>query len=171
VLDASVVRGEVPGLARQVLQRNVLELRSLAHEQLGCFVRVRVQLRIGGDDLLDEGEARAGICDHEQAPEERRLVRGAGDAHVERLLELHALRDVDEQAVLPDGGVVRRELLVPADERVEPLVPFVEPLERDPVRRTLDRDPLSVIVASPATSRSSIVSASWTCPGSDPGRV
>ena len=40
------------------------------------------------------------------------------DAHIQRLLEHDALRDDDEQAVLPHRRVVRRELLVPADERV-----------------------------------------------------
>ena len=61
-----------------------------------------------------------GLGDDEQAPEERAALDRVDDADVERLLEHDALRDVDEQAVLPLGGVVRGELLVRADELVEP---------------------------------------------------
>ena len=43
--------------------------------------------------------------------------------------------------MLPHRGVVGRELLVPADERVETLVIVGERLEPDPVGRTVDLDP------------------------------
>src|SRR5436190_21707434 len=59
-LDASVVRREVPGLPREVLQRDVLELRALADEQLRRFVRVRAHGRRRRDDLLDKREAGSG---------------------------------------------------------------------------------------------------------------
>jgi hypothetical protein len=49
---------------------------------------------------------------------------------------------VDEQAVLPDGGVVGGELLLRADERAEQLVTLVERLEADPLGRALDLDPV-----------------------------
>ena len=49
-------------------------------------------------------------------------------------------RDMDEQAVLPLGRVVRSELLVRADELAEQLV-VAERLEADAVRRPLDLDP------------------------------
>jgi hypothetical protein len=160
----------MPRFPREVLQGDVFELRALADEELGRLVRVRMQVRGRGDDLLDEREARSGIGDHEQPPEERRLVGGARDAHVQRLVELHVLGDVDEQAVLPHRRVVRGELLVPADERVEALVPFVEPLERDPVGRALDRD---AALGDRREPRDVEVEhrLGRTCPGSDPGRV
>ena len=48
---------------------------------------------------------------------------------------------MDEQAVLPERGVVGRELLVPADERVEELVVVRQRLEADALGRALDLDP------------------------------
>ena len=80
------------------------------------------------------------------------------DPHVERLLEHHAFRDVHEKAVLPDGGVVRRELLVPTDELVEARIALVEQAEGDALGRTPEisipsyGDPQP----SPATSKSSM---------------
>src|SRR5204862_6139713 len=81
--------------------------------------------------LLDQRELRALLGDDEQAPEERATGDGVRDAYVERLLENDVLRHVHEQAVPPERRVVRRELLVPADERVEPLLRLVERLEAD----------------------------------------
>ena len=56
-LDARVVRGEVPGLAREVLERDVLELRALLDEELDDGVRVGGELGRRGDVLLDQREA------------------------------------------------------------------------------------------------------------------
>ena len=47
-LDARVVRREVPRLGREVLERDVLELRVLLDEELGH--RVRVRLGVGAGD-------------------------------------------------------------------------------------------------------------------------
>ena len=132
---------EVPGLAREVLDRDVLELRGLLDEELDDRVRVAGKLRRARDVLLDQAEARALLGDDEQAPEERAVVDGVRDPHVERLLEHDALRDVDEQAVLPERGVVRRELLVPADERVQPRMVSAQRLEGDALGRSGDLDP------------------------------
>ncbi len=130
---------EVPRLAREVLQGDVLELRGRLDEELGD--RVRVGLGVGARRrvLLDQRRARALLRDDDEPPER---LAGRGDADVERLLELDALRDDDEQAVLPHRRVVRRELLVPADERVEALVLLGERLERDALGRLLDLDPV-----------------------------
>ena len=116
--------------------------------------------------VLDQAEAAARLRDDEQAPEERLAVGRVRDSHVERLLEDDALRDVDEQAVLPLSCVLRRELLVRADELTELRVRLVEELEANPVRRTLDLDPPPSTVASPDTSISNIVLGPdpWTWP-------
>ena len=110
-------------------------------EELGDRVRVGARARARRGVLLDQREPRALLGDDEQPPEERAAVDRARDPHVERLLEHDALRHVDEQAVLPDGGVVRGELLVPADERVEPRVVLGERLEADALGRADDLDP------------------------------
>ena len=94
---------------------------------------------LGRRVLLDDRCAGALLRDHDEAPEG--LAR-RGDADVERLLELDALRNDDEQAVLPQRRVVGRELLVPADERVEPLVLLGQRREGDPLGRLLDVDPV-----------------------------
>ena len=95
---------------------------------------------LAGGDLLDEREAGSLFGDDEQAPEERAAFGRVRHAHVERLLELDALRDDDEQAVLPDRRVVRGELLVPADERVEALVLLGQRRKGDSLGRPLDLD-------------------------------
>src|SRR5581483_11497687 len=139
-LDPRVVRREVPGVAREVLERDVLELRALADEELGDRVRVARQLGRRRGVLLDQREPRAGLGHDEQPPEERAPLGRVPHANVERLLELDALRDDDEQAVLPERGVVRGELLVGADELAEPRV-VAERLEDDSLGGAVDRDP------------------------------
>ena len=62
--------------------------------------RVRVAVSVPGPAL-------------EEAADERRPVAGT---HIERLRHLDALRDMDEEAVLPDSCVVGSELLVRTDE-------------------------------------------------------
>src|SRR5262249_53387085 len=119
-LDARVMSREVPGLTREVLPGHVLELRALLDEDLGGGRRVRLEIRRGRRVLLDQRELRALPGDDEQAPEERAARNGIRDANVERLLEYDVLRHVDEEAVPPERRVVCGELLVPADERVEP---------------------------------------------------
>ena len=138
-LDACVVRREVPGLLREVLQRHVLELRAVLDEQLDDGVRVAGDVGVRRRVLLDEREARAGLRDDEQAPEERAAVGRVRDPHVQRLVEHRVARHDDEQPVLPERGVVRGELLVPADELVQPRM-VSERLERDALRRALDLD-------------------------------
>ena len=64
------------------------------------------------------------------------------DPDIERPLELDPARDVDEQAVRPERRVVGGELLVPADERVEPRVILGERLDGDSVRDAGDLDPV-----------------------------
>ena len=80
------------------------------------------------------------LRDDEQAPEERAAFDRVRHPHVERLLEHDALRHDDEEPVLPDRGVVRGELLLPADERVETLVLLGQRRERDPLGCAVDRD-------------------------------
>src|SRR6185436_4547485 len=109
-------------------------------EELLRRVRVGVEVRTGGGDLLDEREAGSLFRNDEQAPEERAGLGRVRHAHVERLLELDALRDDDEQAVLPDRRVMRGELLVPADERVEALVLLGQRRKNDSLGRPLDLD-------------------------------
>ena len=130
----------MPGLAREILERDVLDLGVLPDEELDDGVRVAREIRVGGGELLDQAEAATGLGDHEQAPEERATVGRVRDPHVERLLEDHALRDVDEQAVLPDRRVLRGELLVGPDELPELRMRLVERLEPDPLGRALDLD-------------------------------
>ena len=87
--------------------------------------------------LLDERGPRALLGDDDETPEGLARHR---DAHVERLLEHDALRDHDEQPVLPHGGVVRRELLRPPDERVQPVEVLGQRLEAHAFRRLRDVD-------------------------------
>src|SRR5213075_2904444 len=79
-LDARVMRGEVPGLTREVLHRDVLELGVLLDEQLRDGVRVCSGVLGRRRVLLDQRGARAFLRDHDEPPE--RLARD-GDAHVE----------------------------------------------------------------------------------------
>src|SRR5262249_33431072 len=132
--DTRVVRREVPRLLREVLQRDVLELRALLDEELDDRGRVAGDLRMRGGVLLDQREARALFRDDEQAPEQRPAVRRVRDAHVQRLVEYDAARNDDEQAALPERRVVRGELLVPADELVQARVVVGEKVERHAVR-------------------------------------
>jgi hypothetical protein len=96
-----MVRREVPRLLGEVLQRDVLELRAVLDEQLDDCVRVAGDRGACGRVLLDQREARAGLRDDEQAPEEGAAVRRVRDPHVQRLVEHDVARDDDEQAVLP----------------------------------------------------------------------
>src|SRR5207245_1356834 len=68
-LDTRVMRREVPRLAREVLQGDVLQLRSGLDEELRGLVRVRAELGRRRVGLLDEREARTCFGDDEQAPE------------------------------------------------------------------------------------------------------
>ena len=135
------MRGEVPGLGGEVLQGDVLDLRSLADEELGDGVRVAGELGRGGRVLLDDAEAALGLGDDERPPEERSALARVRDPNVERLFEHKSLRNLDEQAVLPERGIVSRELLVRADERPEQLV-VAQRLEGDSFGRALDLDPV-----------------------------
>ena len=121
--DGGAMGGEVPGLLREVLERDVLELRALLDEELDGGVRVAGRLGRRRRVLLDEREAAA-LLGHDEQPPERRAALVARDADVERVVELDALRNADEQAALPGRGVVRGELVVGADERAQALVVF-----------------------------------------------
>jgi hypothetical protein len=110
---ARVMRREVPGLAREVLERDVLELRRRLDEELGDRVRVGLGVGLGRRVLLDQRRSGTLLRDDDEPPER---LAGRGDADVERLLELDALRHDDEQPVLPERRVVGCELLIPADE-------------------------------------------------------
>ena len=108
---------------REVLDRDVLELRALADEELGDGVRVAAAARGSRRRTPRSGVKREPLSATTRSRQKSvpfsALIR---DPDVERPLELDALRDVDEQAVRPERGVVGGELLVPADERVEPRV-------------------------------------------------
>ncbi len=80
------------------------------------------------------------LGDDQQAPEERTALDRVRDPYVQRLLEHDAFRNVHQQAVLPEGRIVRRELLVPADQRMQQRVVLRECLEAHTVRRALDLD-------------------------------
>ena len=142
--DPRAMRREVPRLAREVLERDVLDLRFLADEELDDGVRVAGESGVRRGELLDQAEPAAGLGDHEQAPEERAAVGRVRDPHVERPLEDHALRNVDEQAVLPARRVLGGELLVGPDELPELRMRLVEHLEADSLRRALDLDAIGV---------------------------
>src|SRR5206468_2902728 len=96
-LDTRVMRREVPRFRREVLERDILELRGRLDEELRDRVRVGLRRGVGRGVLLDQRGTRAFFGDDDEPPE--RLARH-GDAHVERLLEHDALRYDDEQAVL-----------------------------------------------------------------------
>ena len=83
-------------------------------------------------------------------PEERAAVDRARDPHVERLVELDALRDAHEQAVLPERRVVRRELLVPPTSEPSRSCSSVSGSKVTPSGARSISIPLSLIVASPA---------------------
>ena len=89
-LEPRLVAAEVPGLAREVLQRDVLDLGRRVDEQLDDGVRVGDRVGRRRREILDQREPRAFLGDHDHPPEERAAVRGHLD--VERLLELDALR-------------------------------------------------------------------------------
>jgi hypothetical protein len=139
-LDPRVMRGEVPRRAREVLDRDVLDAGSVANHDLDRRVHVRREVLFRRRVLLDQREAALGLCDDEETPEERAAFHGVRDAHVQRLLEHDPARHVHEQPLAPHGGVVRGELLVPADERVEELVVLGKRLEADALGSALDLD-------------------------------
>src|SRR6266550_1311191 len=138
-IDPRAVGGEVPGLGGEVLQRDVLDLRALAYEELGDGVRVTREIRPSGRVLLDNAKAALRLSDDEETPEQRAAVPSVRNSNVERLFEDESLRNLDEQAVLPERRVVGGELLVGADERAEQLV-VAQRLEGDALRRALDLD-------------------------------
>ena len=128
---------EVPGLLREVLQRDVLDLRGRLDEDLDDRVRVRDGVGSGRGEILDHREARALLGDDHHAPVERAAVRRHLD--VERLVDLDALRHADEQAVLPAREVLERELVVVGDQLRR--VVRRQRLEGDPLGRADDLDP------------------------------
>ena len=137
---------------REVLERDVLDLRGRLDEELDDGVRVGERVLGRRREVLDQREARALVGAHDHAPVERAAVRGHLD--VERLLELDALRHVHEQAVLPAREVLDRELVVVGDDLRR--VVRRQRLERDALRRREDLDPvLGDDAPVPATSRSS----------------
>jgi hypothetical protein len=136
-----VVGREVPSLLREVLDRDVLELRRLLDVELADRVEVAGKVWRGGRVLLDQSEPALGLGEDEEPEEEHALLDRVDHSNGERLLQHDAAGNDDEQAVLPHGRVVRRELLIRADEPGEALV-ILEGLEPDALRRVLlDRDP------------------------------
>ena len=121
-----------------VLHRHVLDLGAVLDEDLDRRVQVAGELRRRRRVLLDHRDAAARLGDDQQAPEERAALDRVDDPDEQRLLEHDVLRDVDEQAVLPLGGVVRRELLVGADELVETRM-IRQRLEADALGCAVDR--------------------------------
>src|SRR4051812_11510873 len=138
--DSGAVGREVPRLGREALNGDVFELRALLDEELRDRVRVAREPGVLGHVFLDDREAAAFLRDDEEAPEESAPFDRVDDPHVERLLDLDALRHAHEQAVLPLRRVVSGELLVRPDERAEKRV-VLQALEDDPVGRALDLDP------------------------------
>ena len=150
----------MPRLAREVLDRDVLELRRRLDEELDDRVRVGAELRDAETVLLDQREARALLGDDEQAPEERAALDRVRDPDVERLLELDARAGrrragrASTCAALCAANFSSR-----ADELCRGVVRSSSGSKTMPVGRALDLDPgLARRAASPATSRSSIVS-------------
>ena len=103
----------------------------LPDEELGDGVRVAAQLGVATRRTPRSALKREPLLGDDEQPPEERAVLGdrVRDPDVERPLELDPARDVDEQAVRPERGVVGGELLVPADELVEPRVVLGERLE------------------------------------------
>ena len=161
-LDARVVRGEVPRAPGEVLHGDVLELRALLDEDLDDRVRVALERRAAEAYSSITVNRLSGSATIEQPPEERSARDRVRDPNVERLLEDDALRDVDEQAVLPHRGVVRGELLVRADERRRAADGSSSGSKRIPSGARSISIPASPTVPDPATSSSSIVGAAAT---------
>ena len=86
----------MPGLAREVLQRDVLQLRALPNEQLGDAVEVAGEPCGPGRILLDERKARAFLGNDQQLLEERSVLDCVDDADEQRPLELEPAGHVHE---------------------------------------------------------------------------
>src|SRR6266487_1909878 len=142
------LEGEVGGRVRgDVLLEGVVVEVLVAVSEVGpgdARGRARTrEIRPSGRVLLDDAEAALRLGDDEEAPEERAAFARVRDSDVERFFEDESLRNLDEQAVLPERRVVGSELLVGADERAEQLV-VAQRLEGDSVGRPLDLDPVLV---------------------------
>src|SRR5205814_2163908 len=81
-LDARVMVREVPRLAREVLEGDVLELRRRLDEELGDRVGVGLGVGLRRCVLLDQRRAGAFLHDDHESPER---LAGRRDPDVERL--------------------------------------------------------------------------------------
>ena len=106
------LRDEVVDVRRPVLDRRVAAAAALLDDDLddGGVQRVgRVDRRRAALDVV---HVRALVDDDQRALELAHVLRVDAEVGLERHLDLHARRHVDERAARPDGGVERRELVV-----------------------------------------------------------
>ena len=114
---------EVVDVRRPVLDRRVAAAAALLDDDLHDR---RVQ-RVGRVDrrgaALDVVHVGALVDDDQRALELAHVLRVDPEVGLQRQLDLHALRHVDERAARPDGRVQRRELVVVLrDDRPEVLL-------------------------------------------------
>ena len=106
------LRDEVVDVVRPVLDRRVAAAPAALHDDLDDR---RVQ-RVGRVDrrraALDVVHVRVLVDDDQRALELAHVLRVDAEVGLERHLDPHARRHVDERAARPDGGVQRRELVV-----------------------------------------------------------
>jgi hypothetical protein len=125
----------------ELLHRDELNLGALARDHFDRVRHERLALERVRDHLVDVRHL-ARVFRHDQDPAEvRRAGLGGPTRHPHRMLEPHAARHVEEDAVVPEGRVQRGELAflgrhglgreVLADEVLVRVERLVERLEHD----------------------------------------
>ena len=117
------LRDEVVDVVRPVLDRRVTAASALLHDDLDDRAVQRVARVDRRGAALDVMDVRA-LVDEDQRPLELAHVLGVdAEVRLQRHLDVHARRHVDEGASRPDGRVERRELVVVLrDDRAEVLL-------------------------------------------------
>ena len=113
---------EVENIGRPVLDRDVLDLRTLQCDQLDHGAMQGSGIELGRGATFHVSHFRAFI-DNDEGPLKLSEIFGIDpEVGLQRVLHFHAGRNVDERAAAEDGGVQRAELVVPGrDHFAEPL--------------------------------------------------
>jgi hypothetical protein len=104
-LQLRALIGEMPNVAAPLLDRDIADLRALAHEDLGRTGAVSGLVVLVGDVLVEVIEFRVSAGDDQCVRHDARVRVVREVLADDRLVHDHAVGDVQERAAREEGGV------------------------------------------------------------------